>query len=422
MPQPSSPRVVALWLTLWAATGCPGTTPSVDVMALRDPVTCQGCHPEHYREWAGSMHAYASVDPVFVAMNARAQTDTAGALGDFCVRCHAPMAWATGATTDGLNLASLPASLQGVGCVYCHSVTAVEGTHNNPLVVQEDGMMRGGIRDPFPSQVHGSLYSKLHDRDELGSSALCGACHDLVVPSGLHLERGYAEWQESLYAKPESGGALSCSGCHMPGQTGPVASVEGAPVRRRKSHAFPGVDVALIDFPERETQAALVQRSLDNTLGATLCVEDIGGLAEVSVDLENLAAGHAFPSGATQDRRVWVEVRAFLGAEEIYRSGVVEEGVPMTEVADPSRWELGHRIFDENDDEVLLFWEAYHMRGELLPAPTAASASLPGYRDTHVIRTYLIPGLPPDRVTMRVLVRPIGLDILDELIESGDLS
>ena len=32
------------------------------------------------------MHAYASDDPVFQAMNKRAQRETNGALGDFCVR------------------------------------------------------------------------------------------------------------------------------------------------------------------------------------------------------------------------------------------------------------------------------------------------------------------------------------------------
>ena len=54
------------------------------------------------------MHAYAADDPVFVAMNQRGQRETAGALGDFCVKCHAPVAVHDGLTTDGLNLATLP--------------------------------------------------------------------------------------------------------------------------------------------------------------------------------------------------------------------------------------------------------------------------------------------------------------------------
>ena len=38
---------------------------------LLDPATCKDCHKKYYAEWSGSMHAYASKDPVFLAMNAR---------------------------------------------------------------------------------------------------------------------------------------------------------------------------------------------------------------------------------------------------------------------------------------------------------------------------------------------------------------
>ena len=89
----------------------PGSDAGVTVLdaeALQDPQACASCHPDHVREWSGSMHAYASDDPVFLAMNARAQRETNGAVGSFCVNCHAPMAVRTGATQDGLNLETLP--------------------------------------------------------------------------------------------------------------------------------------------------------------------------------------------------------------------------------------------------------------------------------------------------------------------------
>jgi hypothetical protein len=103
---------------------------------LLDPLTCKECHAEHYQQWSGSMHAYASTDPVFLAMNARGQQDTGGALGNFCVNCHAPMAVREGAITDGgANLSEVPSHLQGVTCYFCHNVERVDGTHNNPLVL-----------------------------------------------------------------------------------------------------------------------------------------------------------------------------------------------------------------------------------------------------------------------------------------------
>lgn len=280
--------------------------------------------------------------------------------------------------------------------------------------------MRGGIPDPIEGAPHRAAYSPLHDRARLESSTMCGACHDIVVPNGFHLERTFLEWKDSLFSK-EGSGALSCSACHMPGRDEPVARTPGAPVRRRHSHAFAGVDIALTDFPGREEQRAQVQRFLDFSLAAKLCVEDSGGLTEVTVDLENLAAGHAFPSGATQDRRVWVEVRAFVGDDEVFSSGVVEDGQPLFDLEDPNLWFLGHRMYDQNGDATHDFWEAHSYEGELLPAPTTRFPFEPGYVETHILRRYVIPGLPPDRVTMRVRMRPMGLDVLDDLIGTGDL-
>jgi hypothetical protein len=87
---------------------------------LLDPESCRPCHPSHYEEWAASMHAYASDDPVFRAMNQRGQRESDGALGSFCVQCHAPIATRLGLTEDGLNLDELPQQLQGITCAFCH--------------------------------------------------------------------------------------------------------------------------------------------------------------------------------------------------------------------------------------------------------------------------------------------------------------
>src|SRR3569832_358018 len=64
-------------------------SPPADVdPALMDSANCQTCHPGQYQQWSGSMHAYATDDPVFLAMNARAQRESNNALGTFCVKCH----------------------------------------------------------------------------------------------------------------------------------------------------------------------------------------------------------------------------------------------------------------------------------------------------------------------------------------------
>ena len=150
---------------------------------------CASCHPTQVADWSRSMHAYASDDPVFIAMNQRGQRETNGALGNFCVKCHAPVAVHDGATTDGLNLATLPASQRGVTCFFCHSAESVDGTHNNPLTLATDGRMVGPISDPAPGAPHPSAYSALLDGYQTESAAACGTCHDIVNTNNVPLER-----------------------------------------------------------------------------------------------------------------------------------------------------------------------------------------------------------------------------------------
>jgi hypothetical protein len=394
---------------------------------LMDPEVCARCHAEHVKEWSGSMHAYAAEDPVFLAMNARGQRETQGALGDFCVKCHAPMAVRTKATTDGLNLAELPAKLRGVTCFFCHSVDAVQGAHDNPLTLASDGVMRGGFADPVPTGAHQAAYSPLLDRTVAASSSLCGSCHDIVAPLGAHLERTYAEWQGTLFA--HAGSQLTCSQCHMDGRTGLAADAPGTKPRKVHGHGFPGVDLALTDFPEAATLAAAAQQSLDTTLQAALCVKgaDSPG-ATIQVVLDNVGAGHLWPSGVAHDRRAWVEVQAFSKGKVVYQSGVVADGESVVKLADPDLWLMRECLFDPQQKPVDMFWEAASYETSQLPGPTTNVPTDPGYYLTHVFRNYPRPtstpsslATPPDRVTMRVRLIPVGLDVLDSLIASGDL-
>ena len=96
---------------------------------------------------------------------------------------------------------------------------------------------------------------------------------------------------------------------------------------------FVGVDVAITDFPDAELgpqlraeQRAAIDDVRKTSLCASLCVrEDLdSGGAEVTVWLHNEAAGHAWPSGSTPDRRAWVELIATDdGGEVLYQSGVL---------------------------------------------------------------------------------------------------
>lgn len=387
-----------------------------------DPATCSGCHPTHYAEWASSMHAYAADDPLFLAMNARGQREAG--IGDFCVQCHAPMAVRSGATSDGLNLAELPRSLKGVTCYFCHSVDGIEGTHNNPLRLADDLTMRGPFADAAPNAAHASAYSPLHDRDQLASADLCGTCHDIVNGRGTHLERTYAEWQSSVFAQPLIG--TTCGQCHMDQSTSlePVASVAGVVPRRQHDHRFPGVDLPLTPNPGEAELRAATQAFLDTSLQTALCVRGAEGVAQLSVVVDNVAAGHRWPSGAAQDRRAWVEVQAYAGDTLIYQSGVVPQGTSVTELEDPDLWLIRDCLFDEQGQEAHMFWQAAEYESNLLPVQLTFDPSDPRFYQSHVFQNYPRNGLLdtfPDRVTMRVYLQPVGLDVFDDLVASGDL-
>lgn len=411
------PRATS-WCLAWALAACSGKT--LERAELLDPANCKDCHPDHYREWSGSMHAYAADDPVFLALNQKGQRETNGALGDFCVQCHAPIALREGLTHDGLNLADVPRPMKGVTCYFCHSVEAVEGEHNNPLVLSDDLVLRGGIEDPVDNEAHHSEYSVLHDRTKRDSSRLCGPCHDVVSPKGVAIERTYKEWQESLYSHDTPAELQTCGRCHMAGRDGLAADYPGVKLRRVQAHTFAAVDVALTPWPEMEAQRAEVQRQLDPTLFNQLCVTRVAGGLNVEVDLENFAAGHAFPSGASADRRVHVELAATLGGEVVFSSGLLAPGQRLVDLEDPNLWRLGDRLYDAQGQEVHTFWAADRYEGQLLIAPTAIAPWDPAYVNPHYRRAYQIPGLA-DRITLRVFLQPIGVDILDKLIESGDL-
>ena len=413
------PAVRALVLLASLLAAC--TSYEMTEEQARDPETCAECHPDHYKEWSGSMHAYAAEDPVFLAMNARGQEETDGALGDFCIRCHAPMAVELGETTDGLNLEEVDDALKGVTCYWCHNVEAVTDDHNNPLVMSFNTTMRGGIRDPVDNGQHPAEWSALTDRTEQESAVACGSCHDIVTPNNVALERTFAEWQDTLFADPEHVSALTCSQCHMDGRDGVAAVVEGVPQRRVHSHLFPGVDVALTPFPELEAQAEAVQSALYGTILSGLCVLPVGGQIQVAVTLENIGAGHRWPSGAAQDRRVWVELTAYQGDAVVYSSGNIPAGTPVRSVQDETLWTLGDRLFDDQDDEVHMFWEATRYEADTLAGAVTNDPTDPDFTATHASRAYLLPAPTPDRVTLDVWIRPMGLDVIDDLIASGHL-
>jgi len=408
---------------------------------LRDPETCKGCHPTHYREWSGSMHAYAARDPVFIAMNQRGQRETNGQLGDFCVRCHAPMAVIDKRTTDGLNLDQLPDKERGVSCYFCHNVTGIEADHNAHLTIANDTIMRGPIADPISAGVHGAEHSELFEDRNRKSSALCGSCHDIVTPNGVHLERTFEEYRHGIFSKAALGNTDpnpppfdTCASCHMPGHQGQAAvAPAGAPTRIVHEHLWPGVDLALTDFPHTEAMRSAVEDCQLGSASLSFFKLEVTPPDLFTFQLET-NAGHNQPSGAAEDRRLWLEFAAYDASGQLLRdvsSGLIEDGEPEEFPAsdprhDPRLVMFRDRLYDAEGKPVHMFWEAaksqrYPLGYESSALPVATTTYIEGKHA--VVKQYRASGPDglPARVTARLRMRPIGHDVLHALVESGDL-
>jgi hypothetical protein len=382
------------------------------------------------------MHAYASLDPVFRAMNERGQKETGGELGDFCVKCHAPMAVALGLTTDGLNLDSIPQKYQGVTCYFCHDTKDVAGDHNNPLVLANDATMRGPVESPLEFGHQGE-YSDLFDdyvpAAGFRSSDLCGSCHDIVVPAHFSgatqdvlLEQTFQEWKSSVFAVTGSkSNPLNCTsgaGCHMRRElrvpiANPPLPHPTMPTRTyRHQHDFPAVDTALTDFPEKDSQLEAIEEKFKTEFRVLLCA-DLPGRAQGTLipQIENLTAGHYMPSGASQDRRIWIELHAYRQGTEIFQSGVVPDGVAATTV--PGTWILYDQALEADGvTPAHMFWEVAQLNAKVIPVSTPKDGEVNRIQHDAFVNVW-----NPDRVTMTIWVEAIGLDVIGDLIDKGSL-
>jgi hypothetical protein len=419
-----------------SSSSSPSPPITTAVADMKDPAACQSCHPQQYGDWLNSMHAFAAKDPVFRAMNARGQRETGGKLGNFWTQCHAPMAVKDKLTTDGTNLDSLDAGELGVTCFFCHNISAVGASHvNADVTLANDNTMRGEISDPVANSFHNSAYSALHDDGahvEGGTppnATMCGSCHDITTPLGAHIERTFAEYQTSVFNE-----STSCSAngnCHMSASTTLQPIAKGGKLRTYHGHDFPAIDVANEpSIPKSYAdQVKTVTSTLSTAITGAVCVNNLNG---VRVILDATGPGHNFPSGAAQDRRVWVEVVAEQNGQPFYTSGqIAAGGVVEPTAADPDLWVIRDQMFDGQNQKVSMFWQAACAQGneliqiQSMTGPTAGAT-------THQLRYYPIPasGNPgdskfaqrPDKVTIRVHMQTIGADVLSDLVDSGDLA
>jgi hypothetical protein len=315
---------------------------------------CKDCHPNHYNEWRGSIHAYAFVDPINTLwMEGLRASLGAEELGQACVQCHSPIGMLTGETPVGFDKENVdPLVKEGINCDACHLMEQASEAAADKAVYHYDvsGKQYGSIMDPAPNDFHSSEGKLFYTQ-----SSACLPCHDFFNQTGLPAEITFTEWLESPY----SAMGLECQDCHMETYSG-QAAVGGPQRDNLHRHDFIGVDIALIDdFPNKAEQRQKIEQLLQNSVTLTVSVPDsayLNSSLQIKATVKNDRTGHDIPSSVTFVRQMWLEVTVTSGADTIYKSGYFDANGDLMDE---------HSTLNPNGDpDLVLFQSALFKNGQ----------------------------------------------------------
>ena len=234
--------------------------------------TCATCHPDQYKEWAVSSHAYAQISPVFNTMQATVVKLTNGTNGDFCIRCHSPIGMQLEEPIFTNNINRLAASREGITCIVCHRIKNNYGKISGRISLEE-GDVFAPVYGPSGNEILKEIIAnkdkyKVNTDPEksgrnihtdsiefayIGESGFCGMCHDVNLLNGFRLEDAFSQFKNTAAAKRGE----TCQDCHMatiPGKVspyaiGPAAIVGGKPTpdRKRTNHMMAGPDYSIVN-------------------------------------------------------------------------------------------------------------------------------------------------------------------------------
>jgi len=321
----------------------------VKVEQFIKPEVCADCHSEIFKQWNGSMHSKAFIDPLWreatKLFNKDAATKDQILEMKACVKCHTPLGFHSHSISspadDYDKLAELPA--QGIFCNWCHNISEVKHIGDAGYEVEPGGgednpsTMLGPFKDSV-SPYHPTKYSELHTKADF-----CGLCHN-VSHAGNHMpiEQTYNEWKNSPYntGKPET--TVYCQDCHMrqrPGipATGKTmrpdnpgkACVMGPERQHIWTHYFVGANAIVTKILGSEMHAQMAVERLQNAADLELIREGAykqKTLSRIRVKVINSGAGHYLPTGLTEVRQMWLQVEITDAAGKILlKSGEIDK-------------------------------------------------------------------------------------------------
>ena len=320
----------------------------VRVEQFIDPKVCEACHPDQFAQWNGSMHSKAFFDPIWRSATKLFFKDaaTSGEILEMkaCVKCHTPLGFRSYSISspadDYEKLADLPA--QGIFCNWCHNISEVKhlgdaGYEVDPGGGEDDpSTMLGPLKDAS-SPYHPTKYSELHTKSEF-----CGLCHNVShAANKLPIEQTYSEWKNSPYNTGNPETTVHCQDCHMrqrPGvpSTGkterpdnPGKASDIGPDREHVwTHYFVGANAVVTKLLGSDLHAKMAIERLQNAADLEILQNSDyskNELSNIKVKVINSGAGHYLPTGITEIRQMWLDVKiSDAKGKVLLRSGALD--------------------------------------------------------------------------------------------------
>lgn len=278
----------------------------------QNPGYCIGCHQEIGKQWKGAMHAQAEVDPIYKRIYNLAAKETKGETNAYCSSCHTPISTTTGNINRKQKDPQTELGKKGVSCDFCHTVSEVKETHNAQYVSKPGNTKRGPFKDAN-SPAHDTKYSELHTKSEF-----CGSCHDVTHPvNDLAIERTYTEWKEGPYNTGDPETTTYCQDCHMtpgpqvnkpnPGR----AAIMGPKRDHIYTHYFVGGNTFITESYGYKNHSQKAKERLQSAAKLKILnIKNTSNMMEFKVKVKNVGAGHKLPTGLTESRQIWLEIKA----------------------------------------------------------------------------------------------------------------
>ena len=360
------------------ATGADGFIPAAH---LSTDAACGECHMDILSQTEHSMHRFSSFNnpayrfSVEEAREVLAKRDGNVDVARLCASCHDPVPLLSGdfGRAD-YDPDQDPHSQDGITCLSCHAVTAINGPRGNgdytvtdppryPFAFSDNPLLKAinhQLIKAKPEFHKATLLKPLHQ-----SAEFCAGCHKVALPFALNHYRwlrGQDHYDsfllsgvsghrvDSFYYPPQA--LKNCAACHMaaiPSDDPAARDLNGNGQRALHNHLFPAANtgVASLLGEDQDHEQANRQRrdmltkaarvdifalkqdgAVDGKLSAPLRPDlpllQPGKRYLIETVVRTLGVGHALTQGTSDSNELWLDLSVSAGGRVIARSGALD--------------------------------------------------------------------------------------------------